>query len=45
MQLLAFLLVRARTDWGTGVGSPLAGDHRSQATFLLHVPAEICIMK
>jgi len=36
MQLLAILLVRSRTDWCAGVGSPLAGDHRSQATFLLH---------
>jgi hypothetical protein len=35
MQLLAILLVRSRTDLCAGVGSPLAGDHRSQAIFLL----------
>ena len=39
MQLLAILLVRSRIDWCAGVGSPLAGDHRSQATFL-HDPVE-----
>jgi hypothetical protein len=38
MPLLAILLVRARTDCCAGVGSPLAGDHRSQATFLLNNP-------
>ena len=41
MQLLAILLVRARTDWCAGVGSPLAGDHRSQATFLLNDPGQV----
>src|ERR1017187_10159050 len=38
MQFLSILLVRSRTVWCAGVGSPLAGDHRSQATFLLHDP-------
>ena len=38
MQLLVILLVRSRTDWCAGGGSPLAGDHRSQATFLLPGP-------
>jgi len=40
-QLQAILLVRSRTDWCAGVGSPLAGDHRSQATFLLHDPVSV----
>jgi hypothetical protein len=35
MQLLAILLVRLRADLCAGVGSPLAGDYQSQATFLL----------
>jgi hypothetical protein len=35
MRLLAILLVPSQTDWCAGVGSPLAGDHLSPATFLL----------
>jgi hypothetical protein len=43
MQLLAILLVRSRSDWFAGVGSPLAGDHPSQATFRLHDPVGFII--
>ena len=40
MQLLAILLVRSRAGRCAGVGSPLAGDHRSQATFLHDAEAQ-----